>query len=124
MNATLSPEEARTARLAERQRLALRLGRAISEAHPRDAAVLMTAALQALETDGPQHDLFGTARRDAEWWADIAPPHEVQAYVLAGLRQIGSAAIGPKARKEIFAALWLGMSAADRTAFLQRVRGE
>lgn len=122
MNQPMLPE-ARQARIEDRQHRAKALCEAIAACHPRDAATVMTAALQGAETDGPQHDLFGTMRRDAEWWAEIAPPHEVQAYVVAGLRQVGQSAIGPKARKDIFAALWQGMAPGDKAAFLRAVGG-
>lgn len=100
---------------------AMTLSIAISDCDPMDAAQIMAAALQDMETDGPQHDVFGTLRRDAEWWAELAPPHEVQTYVTAGLKQLTTRAIGPKARKEVIAQLWNGMTPEDKGAFLRAI---
>lgn len=106
-----------------RQESCMVLAEVISRCDPSDAAQIMAAALQSMETDGPEHDVFGTVRRDAEWWAELAPPHEVQAYVAAGLKQLAAKAIGPKARKELIVHLWNGMAAADKSAFLKAVGG-
>lgn len=93
----------------------------ISQCNPHDAAQIMAAALQNMETDGPQHDVFGTLRRDARWWAEIAPAHEVQAYVIEGLRHLKDTAVGRSARKELIVALWNGMRADDKEAFLRAI---
>jgi hypothetical protein len=96
---------------------------AISMCDPQDAAQIMAAALETLQIGQPEHDVFGTVRRDAEWWAEVAPPHEVQAYVAAGLKQLQAKAIGPKARKALIVHLWNGMTAADKAAFLKAIGG-
>lgn len=110
-------------RVRSRGQAALHLCHAIGQAHPQDAAQIMAAALRDAETFGPQHDPFGHVRQDARYWAELAPPHEVQAYVLAGLRQLGQQALGSQARKEIFAALWKDMPAKDKAAFLAAIQG-
>jgi hypothetical protein len=97
------------------------LAEVISRCEPTDAAQIMAAALQQMESDGPQHDAFGTVRRDASWWAESAPVHEVQAYVMAGLKQLGAKAIGHSARKQLLAALWTDMRAEDKSAFLRAI---
>jgi len=97
---------------------------AIGACNPSDAAQIMAAALEQMATGGPDHDVFGTVRQDAEWWAEIAPAHEVQAYVNAGLRQLLKSAIGPKARKAVIVALWRGMTDQDKAAFLRAVAGD
>ena len=98
-----------------------RLTAAIAQCHPHDAAQIMSAALENMVGDGPQHDVFGTLRRDAEWWAELAPVHEVQAYATAAAKQLGAKALGRKARKALLAALWNGMLPDDRAAFMRAV---
>jgi len=122
MNAE-SPPTMRTMAMQGRVWAADNLVAAIHACEPTDAAQIMTAALQSMETDGPQHDLFSAIRRDATYWAELAPPHELQTYALAALRQLRRQAIGNTARKEIFAALWKDMRAEDKAAFLRAVNG-
>jgi hypothetical protein len=88
----------------------------------RDIAVqIAEAALEQMRTGGPHSDLMGDIRREARWWAELAPAHELRAYVVAALDQLGQRAISDKARKEVFAALWKGMGEPDRAAFLQAI---
>lgn len=94
---------------------------AINQCHPADAALIMTAALEDMTTTGPQHDPFEQWNADAEWWAEIAPAQEVQAYVYAGLKDIARNALGRNARKRFIVALWQGLSPDDRRAFLAHV---
>ena len=108
-------------KLRPRYEAVVRLTSAIAECHPHDAAQIMAAALENMVGDGPQHDVFGTLRRDAEWWAELAPVHEVQAYATAAARHLGEKAMGRKARKSLVAALWNGMHPEDRAAFLKAV---
>jgi hypothetical protein len=94
---------------------------AIAACEPTDAAQIMAAALQDMETDGPQHDVFGTLRRDAAFWAELAPVHEVQAYVLEGLKKLGQRALAPNARKALIVDIWRGMTPEDKREFLKRL---
>jgi hypothetical protein len=104
-----------------RKAWATRLASVIGHCHPQDAAIICAAFLQDRETGGPEVSAFGNVRSDAEWWADIAPPHEVQEYVYAGMKVMASRAIGSSARRRFIAALWAGLDASDRAAFIQRV---
>ena len=93
---------------------------AIGQCRPKDAAQIMAAALEDMEVGGPD-PAFGPLRADAEWWAELAPPHEVQEYVYAGLKQLGQQALGSGARKRMILALWQGLSADDKRAFIAKV---
>ena len=94
---------------------------AIGQCHPHDAAAIMAAALEDMTTTGPQHDPFERYTADAEWWAELAPAHELQAYVYAGLKDITRNALGRNARKRFIATLWKGLSPDDRRAFIIHV---
>lgn len=64
---------------------------------------------------------FGNLREDAGFWADIATPAELEAYVAAGLRRIERRQFAQVALKRIFVTIWECMSDADRRRFLGRV---
>lgn len=96
---------------------------AIADCDPDDALQIITAVLAGMETAGPQHDLIGTARSDAEWWASLAPPHELQAYTYSGLRALARQTIPTAIRLRLMALLWNGLMAADKREFLRRMTG-
>lgn len=87
--------------------------RALSEA--------LCGALETVATGGPHGEYLGGLRRDAEWWADLAPPAEIEAYTGAGLRRIERATFAQNARKRIFVMLWKNFSDAERKRFLTMV---
>lgn len=60
-------------------------------------------------------------RGDAAFWADIASPAELEAYVGAGLRVMGRTAFAAEARKRLLVLIWQSMTETDRRAFLARV---
>jgi len=94
---------------------------ALEKVH-RDLAVqICLSFLTGTTTQGPQHDVFGRLQSDAENWAQLAPSHEVSAYTVAGLRQLGQRAIGHKLRRDVFAAMWQDMRPEDKAAFLKAV---
>ena len=98
---------------------------AIAQCHPDDAAQIMAAALDDLAAgDPPMRDPFGSLREDAAFWADCANPAELEAYFASALKRLGNRAIGIRARKRLFAALWQSFDTADRMAFLRRVDAE
>jgi hypothetical protein len=72
----------------------------------------------------PQGGLLGMTASDAEWWAETAPDHELQAYAYAALKHLGKRTLGPSARQRFIAQLWQGLSVADKRAFVARVAGE
>lgn len=82
---------------------------------------VLCAALETVGADAPRGHFWGAVRDDAEWWADIATPVELEAYVGAGLRAITRRTFAPSAKKRLFVALWASMSDGDRKAFLKRV---
>lgn len=95
---------------------------AISECHPDDAKQIMVAALDDMAAgDPPRRDPFCNIRDDAEWWADCAHPAELEVYFSSALKRLGNRALGVKARKRLFVALWQSFPLADRQAFLSRV---
>lgn len=95
---------------------------AIAECHPDDAVQIMTAALDDIAAgDPPMRDPFCNIRDDAEWWADCAHPAELECYFASALKRLGNRALGVKARKRLFVALWKSFPIADQMAFLSRV---
>lgn len=97
---------------------------ALDHCDPKQGAAICATYLEQVETGGPYQDAFGHLYQDARFWAEAAPPHEVVAYTIAGLRQFPAAHIGIIARKRAFAALWERFSESDRIAFLRRVDAE
>lgn len=117
--------EAGARKMAEdmaRHRAIVDLAEAIARAHPDDAAALMLAAIEDIGAGMPEADWhFDSVRRDALWWADLARPDELEAYVGAGLRQLGATPMGERMRKRLLVALWQTMPEAWRAEFLARV---
>lgn len=88
---------------------------------PQVVAVL-SAALDDLGAGMPELSAVSASlRADADWWADFATPHEVEAITAAGLRRIGEGPFGLAARKRILAMMWTSLTDDDRRAFLARV---
>lgn len=101
---------------------AVDLAVALGAADERDAVQVCAAFLEHVAPDGPEfHNVMHGLRAEAEFWADCASPPALEAYVAAGLRQIGRTAFAERARKRIFAALWESFPEADRRAFVERV---
>ena len=95
---------------------------ALGDCHPADAREIAAAYLDSMAAGDPQpHDPFGDLRNDAAFWADCAHAGELEAYFAASLKRIGDRALGIRARKRVFAALWESFDTADRMAFLRRV---
>lgn len=95
---------------------------AIAECHPDDATQIMAAALEDMAAGQPTRPFpFCDIRSDADWWADCAHPAELECYFSSALKRLGDRALGMKARKRLFVALWQSFPLADRLAFLARV---
>lgn len=94
---------------------------AIRAAPADEANQVMSCILEDRRAGGPVDTTWGDIREDAEWWADVATPPEIEAVVAAGLRRIERALFAVAARKRLFVALWEAMPQADRRAFLRRV---
>lgn len=117
-------QSAQTGAEAKARRVAAKvLALAIARADPADARALMSAALVDLSPglpDGP--DIFtGRARADARYWATVATEVELAEYAAAILSEINGRALALKARKQVLAALFQSLPAAERKAFLARV---
>lgn len=96
----------------------------IAEHMPEGRRVLgeaLCAAMETVATGGPVPALFNDWREDAEWWADVASPLELEAYAGAALRRIERATFAPSARKRLFLMFWETLSDADKLAFLGKV---
>lgn len=100
------------------------LFRAIQDCPRREALIAMAAVLDREAIESPPISTFYSHREDAEWWAEIAPPHQVQAYVWAGLKQLRHEAMGRDMRARMIVALWNGMAPEDRAKFLAFVQGQ
>lgn len=97
---------------------------AIRECHPQDAAQIMTAALADMEAGMPimhwatRRDII---RAEAMAWAAEAPQHELHEFAAAAIAELPRRAMGQSARRGLIAALWAGLNADDRAAFIARV---
>lgn len=84
----------------------------------------LCAALDTVCAGMPDPSHFGAIRHDAAFWADMAHPMEIEAYVAAGLRAASDRVLSPRAQKRLFVALWEAMPPEDRKKFLSRVDPE
>lgn len=98
--------------------------KAMGACDKRDALIAMAGVLERETIDGPEIAPLVDQRQDAEWWAEIAPPHQVQAYVYAGLKQLRHEAMGRDMRARMIVALWNGMAPEDRAKFLAFAQGQ
>jgi hypothetical protein len=90
---------------------------------PEDVRTVSTLLVSWLDDAGagmPELDVFGDLRGDARFWADIAHPAELEAYVAAGIRRLERTQLSVAARKRLFVAFWEVMADADRRKFLER----
>lgn len=88
---------------------------------PQDAAAIACTVLEEVAAGDPPYDALGDIRAGAEWWADSANPAELQCYFASILKQLENQALGIRARKRIFAGLWVTFTDEHRRAFLARV---
>lgn len=86
----------------------------------RTARDMLCEVLEGSSAGAPMPPLED-AREDARWWAELASPHEIEAYLSACLRAVGARPVAMRARKRVFAALWETMPEDDRRAFIRRV---
>jgi hypothetical protein len=95
----------------------------VAEHHPQETAELCAAALEELRGDWPTPVplMFENLRREAAFWADTARPPELEAYVAAGLQQMGQTAFAAATRKRLFVMLWQSFPPDFQAAFLGRV---
>lgn len=105
-----------------RAQKASELAEAIGDAHPDDAAQLLTAALLDLSAGYPSG--FLSAEEDAKWWASIATPAELAAMMAATLDRLGDRALHRDMRKRLFFKLWQTFGKDEQDRFLAFTRGE
>lgn len=86
-----------------------------------DVSDLLAGWLDHNGAGSPDSALFGALREDAAFWADIATPKELEAYVAAGLSRIERRNFAQVTLKRIFVSIWEVMSESDRRRFLSRV---
>jgi hypothetical protein len=98
--------------------------KAMAACDRRDALIAMAGVLERETTAGPEIAPAFSQKDDAEWWAEMAPPHQVQAYVYAGLKQLRHEAMGRDTRARMIVALWNGMAPEDRAKFLAFAQGQ
>jgi hypothetical protein len=88
----------------------------------RATRAVLAAALENLGAGEPEFEWQANRLRDsARWWAENTSPPELEAYLVAALRQVEGKAIAGPGRKRIFAALWDAMPAQDKAAFLKAI---
>lgn len=109
--------------LARRMDAAGRLAAAIGDCHPDDACAIMAAALSDLMAGAPIAAVLD-AKEDAQFWADMATPIEIEAYLRACLLRMDNMALALGERKRMMMALWLSFDAVDQASFLKRVDSE
>ena len=109
-----------TNEIETRKQAATALAEAIAECHPVDACQIMAAALDDLSVGDPVPPL-DAADAWAENWASIATPHEIEAVFGAALERLDNTALGIKARKRLFLALWESFDNSDRLTFIGHV---
>lgn len=79
----------------------------------------LSGALEILGAGMPSPPDLEHLRYDAEHWADIAAPMEIEAYVAAGLRRIERATFAEKARKRAFMTLWRSFTPQQQADFIK-----
>ena len=73
-----------------RAETATKLGRAIAECHPKDACIIMEAALDNLTEGHPYYPICRTID-EAGYWADQATRNERKAFALANFTRLSKA---------------------------------
>lgn len=88
----------------ERLTAAARLMEAIAACDPRDRAVLLSAALETLEAGEPRVPYLDI-QQEAQDWASLATPQELEAYLFACVRQLSGMAMTKTAKNRIAASI-------------------
>ncbi len=91
----------------------------------RDAALWAAAAwLEANGAGTPYLDMVaGGCRDSARFWAEVAHPHEVEAYVVAGIDRVNGTAWGSRQIKRLAGIIWKRMAPAERRAYVEWMAG-
>ena len=88
---------------------------------PQDAAVICATVLDEIGAGAPRLDYWTNVRDAADEWAFFANAAELESYFSSAVKRLENQALGIKARKRMFAALWLAFTDDERRAFLARV---
>lgn len=83
----------------------------------REACEIMASWLDELRAGIPFAP-FDIVEVEAESWASIATPFELEAYFRANLQRLDRTAIGVRMRKRLFWTLWSGFTGTEQQAFL------
>lgn len=124
-HAAIGPQEAATYNAMRRA-----LDGAVSAAErlPDGQRVLGEAFCAGLDTvaaGAPRYAAFNDTRNDANFWADISTPVELEIYlsvILRRLSDLNKGGMSMRARKRVFMDLWEAMGAEDQQAFLRKVK--
>lgn len=92
-------------------------------AHEWATVAMLDAIMQDARMGNPLPVMLDVAD-DAAWWAQNAPPIEMEGYLAAIVRYLPETPLHIKSRKRIMAAMWKAMPQADRDAFLEWVAKE
>lgn len=93
----------------------------VAERVPDGRRMIGEALCAALETVGggaPDYSPYRSLREEAEFWADIATPMELEAYAGQALRRIQRTTFAERARKRMFMTLWRSFTPKQQTDFL------
>lgn len=99
-----------------------------AERLPDGERVLGEALCAGLDTVGggaPQYAAFNDTRNEANFWADISTPAELEIYlsvILRRLHGLNKGGMAIRARKRVFMDLWKTMDEQDQEAFLKKVK--
>lgn len=91
----------------------------------RDMTVAMaTAWLDQNGAGHPDVPLFQEkVRSDALFWAEVASPGELEAYVVAGIDRMKGTVFGGRQMKRLAGTVWRRMSPGERAEFMEWIMG-
>jgi hypothetical protein len=99
--------------------LSMAVGYACRAGMERELCEAMSGGLEIFGAGMPAPPDLQQLRYDADYWADIATPMEVEAFTAAGLSRIERATFAEKARKRIFMAIWRSFTDKQRGDFIE-----
>ena len=115
---------------SQREALASRVYRALCTAASDDALAVVAAcdfALERLQDKLPAPEIgaaapfWSGAREEAELWAEVASDRQIIGMLIACLERVNGSKVAQRDRDALFVALWNGMPADRRAAFLKNV---
>jgi hypothetical protein len=109
--------------LEERKAAVRAMIAAIAACDPQDALEGLFRVMKESIGPGPLPE-FDDLRNEAGWWADVASPVEVEAYVQAGMTRLCKCSRGRKAKLHLARHAMARLSAEDRADLLREWGGE